>query len=140
VDPKVAHHADEAELSQLVNDGCDAHDRGDLGLAGERWGRAVVLAAQLGHGKMLRRLGRLVDVIGDPANGEVRIKEGLRPRDLFSAIMGSLTASRSPDKSEWKEMDKRSGAPDQQCPSCDYLAPSTAAFCGHCGHRLAERA
>jgi hypothetical protein len=144
VHPKVAHHAGEAELSQLVNDGCEAHDRGDPGLAEERWGRATVLAAQLGHDKMLKRLGRLVDIIGDPANGKVRIKEGLRPRDIFSAFMGSLTASRSPDKSEWETHNPEWNAmverPDQQCPNCDNPAPSTATFCGNCGHRLAERA
>jgi Ca-activated chloride channel family protein len=140
IDPKVAHYTNQKELAQAVKDGCEAYDRRELHLAEERFAKAVRLASGLGHDKMLVRLARVVDIIGDPADGRVQIKADLRPRELFSAVMASSTATRSPDQVAPADTAKVPDVPDRQCPTCGYRSPDAALFCGKCGHRLAEGA
>lgn len=142
LDPKVAHYTDQTELGQAVMRGCDAHDGGDLAAAAVEWGRAVALATRLGNDKVLVRLLRLVDVVGDPAGGVVRIKEKLLAVDLVSAAMGSVVSSMSPHASDLPTAGSASStlpapaAPDVSCAACHRVWPAGSVFCGGCGHRL----
>jgi Mg-chelatase subunit ChlD len=142
IDPKVAHYTDQAELGDAVMQGCDAHDRGDLARAEERWGHAVALATQLGNEKVLARLLRLVDPIGEPRDGQVRIKDTIRGVDLLSAAMGSVVSSMSPDTSgrEVESTSDTAGLPELTCASCAAVWPANSEFCGNCGNRLGGRA
>jgi hypothetical protein len=143
IDPKVAHYTDQTELGQAVLNGCDAHGGGDLETAAVEWGRAVALATGLGNEKVLTRLLRLVEVVGDPAAGVVQIRESLRAVDLLSAAMGSVVSSMSPHAAPTPHGERgRSAAadPDRPCPICQRVWPAGAVFCGGCGHRLDESA
>lgn len=135
LDPKVAHYTDQTELGQAVLGGCDAHDAGDLVKAASEWGRAVALATALGNDKVLVRLLRLVEVVGDPADGVVRLKDRLAAVDLLSAAMGSVVSSMSPMATPARpasaEPEAAVGA-DITCPNCAKTWPSTARFCGDC--------
>jgi Ca-activated chloride channel family protein len=135
LDPKVAHYTDQAELGQAVLGGCEAHDAGDLGKAASEWGRAVALATALGNDKVLVRLLRLVDVVGDPAEGVVRLKDRLAAVDLLSAVMGSVVSSMSPMATPSRPTStapKAAAAADITCPNCAKTWPSNARFCGDC--------
>jgi hypothetical protein len=140
LDPKVAHYTGHVELAAAVNAGCDAHDAGDLRRAATEWGRAVTLASKLGHDAMIRRLGRLVDIVGDPADGVVRVRQNLRPREIFSVVMGSLISTRSPDLPMQEPDQEQPGAPDRSCPECGRVSPSTAVFCTKCGYSFVASA
>nr|QEO73975.1 hypothetical protein [uncultured bacterium] len=136
MDPKVAHYTVQADLGQAVMRGSDAYDAGDLGTATAEWGRAVALATALGNEKVLVRLLRLVDVVGDPADGVVRLKARLAAEDLMSAAMVSVVSTMSP---EGMPEDPHSppvvavvAAPDITCPNCKKTWPATARFCGGC--------
>ncbi|GAB3467841.1 vWA domain-containing protein [Actinophytocola sediminis] len=135
MDRRVAHHLEQTELRDAIEHGCTAHDANDLATATTEWGRAVALATQLGNDQALTRLGRLVEII-DPVLGVVRIRESVRPVDLYSVEMGSVISSRSPD-----EEPDQAGAgrptvsgPDRECPACHERA--TARFCGACGYKF----
>ena len=136
LDPKVAHYTGHTDLSDAVKAGCDAHDVGDLATATAEWGRAVALAAKLGHDAMLTRLGRLVDIVGAPADGVVRVKHNLLPREIYSAVMGSSMSTHSPDPPAQQASPDLPAEPDRTCPQCGYLSPPTAAYCAPCGHPL----
>jgi Ca-activated chloride channel family protein len=138
LDPKVAHFTGQTELGKAVVAGCEAHDVGNMDLAAAEWGRAVALAAGLGNDKVLTRLGRLVDIVGDPADGVVRIKGDLSPRDILSAAMSSVMSTRSPE-SVARESTPPAG-PDHHCPQCSQILPADAVFCSRCGNRLGETA
>ncbi|MGW5051904.1 VWA domain-containing protein [Actinokineospora sp. NPDC004072] len=130
LDPKVAHYTDQAELGQAVLRGCDAHDAGDLVGAAREWGRAVAIATALGNDKVLVRLARLVEVVGDPADGVVRLRDGLAAEDLLSAAMGSVVSSMSPATLPTAPADP--DAPDRTCPTCARTWPANALYCGDC--------
>jgi Ca-activated chloride channel family protein len=138
LDPKVAHYTDQAELGQAVLRGCDAHDAGDLVTAAREWGRAVSLATGLGNDKVLVRLLRLVEVVGDPTEGVVRLKDKLAAVDLLSAAMGSVVSSMSPEglllppPPSPVAAATAQDAPDITCPSCKRTWPAGARFCGSC--------
>jgi Ca-activated chloride channel family protein len=139
LDPKVAHYTEQTELGQAVLRGCDAHDSGDLTTAAAEWGRAVALATRLDNDKVLVRLRRLVDVVGDPAQGVVRIKEKLRAVDLVSAAVGSVVSSMSPDASpESAAASTPPTSPDVSCPTCHRTWPAGSVFCGRCGQPLSD--
>jgi hypothetical protein len=138
LDPKVAHYTDHAELGNVVKAGWVAYDAGTLDRAEAEWGRAVALAAKLGHDTMLTRFSRLVDIIGDPADGVVRIKQNLLPRELFSVVLGSVTSTHSPDSVTQQATPEPPADPDRKCPECGYVSASTAKFCAPCGYPLRE--
>jgi Ca-activated chloride channel family protein len=138
IDPKVAHYTGYAELGGAVQAGWEAYRVGDLDRAGTDWGRAVALAAELGHGQLLTRLGRLVHIVGDPADGVVHVRPNLKPRVLFSALLGSTTTTRSPEAVPTRA--SKPAGPDQICPRCTYVSPSWARYCTECGRPLGEPA
>jgi von Willebrand factor type A domain len=140
LDLKMAHYAGHTELGNAVKAGRDALDADDVDRAAREWGRAVALAAKLGHDKMLTRLGRLVDIVGDPAAGVVRVKQNLQPREIASAMLGSYTSTHSPDSTVLQSIPQQPAGPDRACPNCGYVSPSTAAICEPCGYSLGETA
>jgi hypothetical protein len=140
IDPKVAHVTRQTELGQAVMAGCDAHDEHDLDAAARHWGRAVALAKSLGNEKVLGRLLRLVDVIGDPADENVRIRSGLTPEELLYAGMGSVVSSMSPavePPARVADDPVAAALPELVCPKCGQRWEGRYKFCGACGEPLA---
>src|SRR5262249_59467098 len=129
LDPKVAHYTGHEELGNAVKAGWDAHEAGDVDQAAAEWGRAVALAAKLGHDKMLTRLGRLVDIVGDPSQGLVHVKPNLLPRQIFSGVMASFTSTHSPDSVGQQTITERPTGADRKCPECSHVSPAAPAFC-----------
>lgn len=140
LNPKVAHYTVHSELAAAMKAGRDALDVGDVDGATALWGRAVALATELGHDEMVRRLCRLVDVVGDPADGVVRVKANLRPRDVFSAFIESVRSTHSPDVRSRQADPPPPPAPGRVCPRCSYSSPPTAMFCTKCQHPWGETA
>lgn len=154
IDPKVAYYTDQTELGKAVLGGCDAHDAGDLTTATAEWGRAVALASRLGNDKVLTRLLRLVEVVGDPADGVVRIKASVRAGDLLSAAMGSVLSTMSPEGTPVTDLANAhllfgdhdaatapdAAEPDVPCENCHKVWKAGSEFCGGCGHRLGQPA
>ncbi|WP_103347574.1 VWA domain-containing protein [Amycolatopsis sp. CA-128772] len=128
-DDQVARVTGQAELGRAVRAGWDAFERDDRPEAAREWGTAVRLATELGNTEILKRLGRLVDLRDD---GGVAFKEGVRPRDGFSLVLGSTistyTGSPAPAVAVPRDAD---GAP-RQCVHCGHRAPPSAKWCGHC--------
>lgn len=125
---KVADVMNQAELGRAVVAGCEAYDAGNHALAALEWGRAVALATAQHNEKVLARLHRLVDVVGDPANAEVRIKPDLEPVDIMSSEMSSVFGTRSSADEKAAET-----GPDVTCRHCGHVCPARAAFCEACG-------
>jgi hypothetical protein len=80
IDERVAHFTDQTRLAQAIDDGLAARRRGDTGVATERFGRAVLLAAESGNEPTLRLLARIVE-IEDEASGTVRLRPDVDPVD-----------------------------------------------------------
>lgn len=143
IDPKIAHVTRQTELGEAVTAGCDAHDADDLDAAARHWGRAVALASSLGNDKVLNRLLRLVDVIGDPADGNVRIRSGLTPEELLyagmSSVMSSMSPAAMPPVAAKTPVDDplEAALPDLTCPKCAQRWEGRYKFCGACGEPLA---
>ncbi len=136
MDPKVAASSGYGELAGAVRAGWDAYRDGDTGRAEADWGRAVALAAGKHNSDMLTRLGRIVEIIGDPADGNVRVRPGLRPRDIFSAILGASSTTRNPDV---PPPDRDGSATAKRtCPECQGVSPADALYCMDCGIPLGE--
>jgi Ca-activated chloride channel family protein len=91
---------------------------------------------------MLTRLGRIVDIVGDPANGVVLLKRNLQPRQIFSAVLSSFTSTHSPDSAVQQANPEPPAGPDRTCPkpACGYMSPASAKFCTKCGTPLGETA
>jgi Ca-activated chloride channel family protein len=138
MDPKVAQSSGYGELAGAVQAGWDAHRAGDTGRAEAEWGRAVALAAGRNNSNMLTRLGRIVEIIGAPADGNVRVRPDLRPRDIFSAILGASATTRNPDVAPPDRAE--SAAAKRTCPDCGHISPAGAAYCMGCGIPLGEPA
>jgi len=139
IDPKIEQYTMQAGLSDAVAEGCAAFDRGDPVRAQQEWGRAVALASTLGHEELLKRLGRLVEI--DPNTGVVRIKDNLRPRDVFSAVMGSKISWLGPGAPPEKPAPEQpADGPARTCPApgCRWLALPTAIVCEKCGEPLGD--
>ncbi|WP_436494981.1 VWA domain-containing protein [Actinokineospora sp. HUAS TT18] len=144
IDPLIARYTGQTDLRLAVLRGCDAHDNGDLVTAAAEWGKAVALATRLENEKVLTRLLRLVEPVGDPAAGVVRVKDELLAVDLRSVAVGSTMSSLSSIDSSLVSAASDRGAPlpsapaepDVTCPNCANTWPATAAFCGACGSPL----
>ncbi|MGW3963537.1 VWA domain-containing protein [Amycolatopsis sp. NPDC005003] len=132
-DDNVARVTGQAELGRAVRAGWDAFERDDRVAAAREWGTAVRLATELGNAEILKRLGRLIDV-GD--DGTVAIKDGVRPRDGFSLVLGSTISTYTGSVEPVAVPPEAPGAP-RECVHCGHKARPTAKRCGHCG-RLFE--
>ncbi|QFZ21527.1 VWA domain-containing protein [Saccharothrix syringae] len=161
-DARIAHYRGQAELRRAVLAGGEAHGRGDRGGTEAAWGRAVALATRLGNHRVLARLLRLVEVVGGPEDGVVRVRDGLATEDLLSVAVGSTlsgTWSESVAGSVTGPAAARSGGvigpdvvglgatglgatgpgatgPGVACPRCALRWPTGSAYCGGCGGPL----
>ncbi|WP_158843952.1 VWA domain-containing protein [Saccharothrix deserti] len=134
IHPLVAHYSKQTDLGTAMMAGYEAYDAGNVRRAEEQWGQAVALASATGNAEVLRRLGRLVDVVGEPAAGVVRVKSSLSPHDLLSGAMGSVKSSRAP-RVEVEEVAEPEG-PDVVCPNCELVWPPGSVFCEGCRQRI----
>ncbi|MEV6831143.1 VWA domain-containing protein [Amycolatopsis sp. NPDC051102] len=129
-DDHVARVTGQAELGRAVRAGWEAFERDDRAAAAREWGTAVRLATELGNTEILKRLGRLIDVRAD---GGFAFKEGVRPRDGFSLMLGSTistyTGAAEPAAAVVAEVD---GVP-RDCVHCGHKVRPSAKVCGHCG-------
>ncbi|MDT7578932.1 MAG: hypothetical protein QOK35_192 [Pseudonocardiales bacterium] len=73
IDPKVAHYTGQVALAGAIEAGLAARDAGDVGVAEERLGEAVRLAAESGHTDTARLLAGVVEVL-DVKTGTVRLR------------------------------------------------------------------
>ncbi len=128
-DDNVARVTGQAELGRAVRAGWDAFQRDDRVAAAGEWGTAVRLATELGNTEILKRLGRLVDVRED---GTVAIKDGVRPRDGFSLVLGSTISTYTGAAEPAAVPPEAPGAP-RECVHCGHKARPAAKRCGHCG-------
>ncbi|WP_249227877.1 VWA domain-containing protein [Kutzneria sp. CA-103260] len=131
IDEDVERYTVQADLGQRLKAGWVRFGEDDHQGAVAEWGEAVRLATQLGNTEILRRLGRLVDI--DPDSGEVTLKDDIRPRDGFAAVL-SLASAATSDTPVTPEAVP--GGQPRQCPDCPELSPPDAQFCMHCGHRF----
>ncbi|GAA3862006.1 VWA domain-containing protein [Saccharothrix violaceirubra] len=130
--PAVAHYTGQSEMGLAVMAGYDAYDVGDAARAEQEWGRAIALASGLGNGHVLDRLARLVDVVGDPADGKVRVKTAVSPHDLLALAMSSVMSSQVRDVDTAGE----ASGPDVVCAHCCHVCPPGARFCVACGRSI----
>ncbi|MER6794072.1 hypothetical protein, partial [Amycolatopsis mediterranei] len=129
-DDNVARVTGQAELGRAVRAGWDAFERDDREAAAREWGTAVRLATELGNAEILKRLGRLIDLHED---GTVAIKDGVRPRDGFSLVLGStISTYTAPAEPAVAVPPEAAGAP-RECVHCGQKVRPTAEWCGHCG-------
>ena len=131
IDEDVERYTVQTVLGQRLKAGWVRFGEDDHEGAVAEWGEAVRLATQLGNTEILRRLGRLVDI--DPDSGEVTLKDDIRPRDGFAAVL-SLASSATSDTPVTPQAVP--GGRPHQCPDCPELSPSDAYFCMHCGHKF----
>lgn len=140
MDSRVAHATNQAELGRAVMAGCEAYDAGDTGLAALEWGKAVALASAQRNEKVLARLHRLVDVVGDPARGEVRVRTDLRELDLKLSELSRSHGTRGPGDERVEAVAPPPAGPDRTCARCGHVSPSGAKFCESCGTKLGTSA
>ncbi|GLY47725.1 vWA domain-containing protein [Lentzea sp. NBRC 102530] len=131
MDSRVAHATNQAELGRAVMAGCEAYDEGDTERAALEWGRAVALASAQRNEKVLTRLHRLVDVVGDPARGEVRVRTDLDLLDVKLSELSRSHGTRGPDAAQ--DPGPQQTGPDRTCERCRHVSPARAAFCEGCG-------
>ncbi|AXB43199.1 VWA domain-containing protein [Amycolatopsis albispora] len=128
VDERVSRHTEQAELRGLIQDGWRSYDGGALTEAVGRWGEALRLAVRLGDENLVTRLGRLIE---ERPDGGVRLKDGLRPRDVKSAVVGSGLSMDSAVPRPAPQGDPENGQP-VRCRECDRLLRPGAKVCGQC--------
>ncbi|MBB6549086.1 VWA domain-containing protein [Nonomuraea rubra] len=131
LDPEVDHYLRHHELAKATTAGWEAYNEGNGDLAARQWGRAVALAAGLGDRVQLEALGRLVHVVGDPAEGVVRIRPDLQRRDISRSVFASHQPPRPP----------RAAAPSPSSEGVSgricgrgHPSPPDARFCEECGY------
>jgi hypothetical protein len=140
MDSRVAHATNQAELGRAVMAGCEAYDAGDVDLAALEWGKAVALASAQRNEKVLARLHRLVDVVGDPARGEVRVRADLQLLDLKLSEVSRTHGTRGPDDGHGQGPAPLPAGPDLTCGRCRHVCPAGATFCEGCGKAFEESA
>lgn len=140
MDAKVAHYLGCTELHEAIKAGWVAYQAMNGERATAEWGRAVALAATLDHMQLLRRLRRLVDIEGDPADGVVTLRENLQPRDYYSAYFESQSSSRSLGPApQWSAPMTRDES-SKTCPRCSERWGADAVYCEKCGEKFTESA
>lgn len=135
MDEKVERYTVQGELGEAVRAGWAAFEQDDRHAAAAHWKLAIRLATELGNQTMLKRLVPLVDIGND---GEVRVKEDVRPRDLHAAWLGSGIS----DFGSGGDVVPRKvvGGAVRKCPSCKASSPAGKRFCQDCGKPFEESA
>ncbi len=131
-DDNVARVTGQAELGRAVRAGWDAFERDDRVTAAREWSTAVRLATELGNAEILKRLGRLLDVHDD---GTVAIKDGVRPRDGFSLVLGSTISAYtgSAHPAAVAAVPPEADVALRECVHCGRKVRPAAKWCRHCG-------
>jgi len=80
MNPQVAHYTGQADLAVAIQEGMDAHRRGDVDNATSKLGRAVQLAHESGNEDTFRLLAKVVDVV-DAKEGTVRFRKNVSEAD-----------------------------------------------------------
>jgi hypothetical protein len=137
IDQKVERYTVQGDLGRAVRAGWDAFEQGDLATAAVKWGLAVRLATELGNETLLKRLWPLVDV-EDAAAGKVRVREGIRPRDGFSAVLGSSFSEFGVHQGSGRVVPENTGGVHRQCVACGRISPPDFSHCEGCGARFDE--
>ena len=132
------HYREQLELSQAVGDGCDLYQVGNHAAALTAWQRAVDLAQASGNQEILHRLRQVVEA--DPGTGRLRLRPGVRRRDLLWLDTGSVVLERSRQAPAGPAVvpgprQPVVAGPDQVCP-CGRISPWAANFCEHCKQPL----
>jgi hypothetical protein len=83
INPQVAHYTGQAELAGAIQEGLDAHRRGDLDTATSKLGKAVQLAAESGNEDTFKLLSKVVDVV-DAKEGTVRFRKNVSDEDSMT--------------------------------------------------------
>lgn len=94
IHPQVAHYTGQQNLAAVMQDALAARDAGQMDLAAEKFGEAVVLADRSGNEQTLRQLERVVEVI-DRASGTVRHRPKVEDVDAEMARVQSVRTVRS---------------------------------------------
>jgi hypothetical protein len=135
LDPKVERYTVRHELGQAVRAGWDAFEADDRETAAEKWGLAVKLATELRNQTVLKTLWPLVD-IEDATEGRVRVKDHIRPRDGFSAMLRSGISEFGSEPNAGRVVPDNAAGADRKCPECGRIAPPDFAVCEGCGRRF----
>jgi von Willebrand factor type A C-terminal domain/von Willebrand factor type A domain len=93
IDRRVAHYTGQAELSQVIQEGIDARDRGLIDVATAKLGRAVQLAHDSGNEGTAKLLRKVVE-IDDAATGTVRLKREVAKEDAMALETRSTKTTR----------------------------------------------
>lgn len=128
VPEQLSRHTEQAELRAIIQDGWRSYDSHATAEAVERWGEALRLAVSLGDDNLVVRLRRLIE---EDADG-FRLKDGLRLRDVKSAVLGSAMSQDSAVRRGETGPGETTGK-DVLCRGCSRLLPATAKVCGSCG-------
>jgi hypothetical protein len=83
ISPQVAHYTGQADLAVAIQEGLDAHRRGDVDNATAKLGRAVQLAHESGNEDTFRLLAKVVDVV-DAKEGTVRFRKNVSEADSMT--------------------------------------------------------
>ena len=83
ISPQVAHYTGQADLAVAIQEGLDAHRRGDVDNATAKLGRAVRLAHESGNEDTFRLLAKVVDVV-DAKEGTVRFRKNVSEADSMT--------------------------------------------------------
>jgi hypothetical protein len=94
IDAQVAHYSGQAEKARAIQEGLEALERHDDGVATMRLGRALQLAEESGDGETTRRLQQVVEVI-DAAVGTVRIRRDAGRVAVMDLDVGSTRTVRA---------------------------------------------
>ncbi len=95
IDRHVAHYTGQAELSDTIQEGIEARERGQIDVATAKLGRAVQLAHESGNESTAKLLRQVVD-IEDAATGTVRLKRNVAKADSMALETRSTKTTRIP--------------------------------------------
>jgi uncharacterized protein YegL len=98
IDRRVAHYTGQAELAQVIQEGLEARDRGNMDVATAKLGKAVQLAHASGNEATTKLLRKVVDV-EDAATGTVRLKREVAKEDTMALETRSTKTTRIPKSS-----------------------------------------
>jgi hypothetical protein len=76
--------------------------------------------------------------VEDAAAGRVRVKDHIRPRDGYSAVLRSTISEFAGDSDVARVVPGNAGGADRECPDCGRIAPRSFAVCEGCGRRFAS--
>jgi hypothetical protein len=94
IDAQVAHYTGQAEKARAIQEGLEALERNDDGVATLRLGRALQLAQESGDNETTRRLQQVVEVV-DGAVGTVRLKRDAGKVAVMDLDVGSTRTVRA---------------------------------------------